>query len=214
MKKIETINNYRFNYELKEDFEEKITFSKQFKNKFDLKNESYFLNLVDSFSLTKKNEGFLVRLKPREIESELPFVVIKSFREDSCHLEVGLVVDNFEVENMESIIDSRKEIIFDFISKEFQDLNLKKPVIKELYYPKKYLINQKEKENKIQKFKEICESKNISDIEKKLRLDYLKKLLENDEKNKIVCKFDFDISNIVSVEEIKSDIKEYRSKFC
>tara|TARA_Y100001960_G_scaffold334186_1_gene446760 strand:- start:33292 stop:33936 length:645 start_codon:yes stop_codon:yes gene_type:complete len=213
MKKIETVNNYRFNYELKDCFEEKMAFSKQFKNKFDLKNESYFLNLVDSFSLTKKNEGFLVRLKPREVESELPFVSIKSFREDSCHLEVCLVVDNFEVENMESIIDSKKEIIFDFISKEFQNLNLKKPVIKELYYPKKYLINQKEKENKIQKFKEICESKNISDIEKKLRLDYLKKLLENDEKNKIVCKFDFDISNVVSLEEIKSDIKRYRAEF-
>ena len=114
MKKIETVNNYRFNYELKDCFEEKMAFSKQFKNKFDLKNESYFLNLVDSFSLTKKNEGFLVRLKPREVESELPFVSIKSFREDSCHREVCLVVDNFEVENMESIIDSKKEIIFDF----------------------------------------------------------------------------------------------------
>lgn len=214
MKKIETLNNYRFNYELKDYFEEKLAFSKQFQNKFDLKNESYFLDSAEIFTLTKKSECFNVRFTPREIESELPFVRIDSIKEDSCRLEIGFIVEDFEVKNIESIVDSKKKIMFDFILKEFQNLNLEKPVIKERYYPKVYLINQKEKENKIQKFKKNCDRKKISDIEKKIRLDYFKKILENQEKNRILCKFEFDISNIVSTEEIKSDIKKYRKEFC
>jgi hypothetical protein len=213
MKKIETVNNYRFNYELKDCFEEKMAFSEQFKNKFDLKNESYFLCSAETFTLTRKNECFSVKFIPREIESELPFVTIDSFRDDACRLEIGFIIDNFEVENMESILNHKKEIILDLISKEFQNLNLEKPIIRERYYPKVYLIKQKQKENKIQKFKRNCERKNISDIEKKLRLEYFKKLLENHEKNRIVYRFEFDISNVVSIEEIKSDIKRYRAEF-
>lgn len=214
MKKIETSNNYRFNYELKDHFDEKIAFSKRFKNKFNLKNESYFLSSAETFTFTRKSECFNISFTPREIKSDLPLISISSFKEDVCHLNIEFIVEDFEVENMESIAESKKEIIFEFISKEFQSLHLENPVIKEYYSPRIYLLNKKKKENKIQRFKENCNRKNISDIEKKLRLEYFVKLLENHEKNRMICKFEFDISNVVSIKEIISDIKKYKIEFC